>query len=155
MRASTPATRTLDRLAIPYRLFEHTRVPASLAQAARDRGQLPEQVVRSLLFRISAGEFVLVLVAGPQQLSWPKLRTYLGVSRLTMASEQEVLEWTGYPIGAVGPIGLAHPIRILASPGILRPAEVSIGSGVRGLAILLKPSDLRMALGNIEILPEE
>jgi prolyl-tRNA editing enzyme YbaK/EbsC (Cys-tRNA(Pro) deacylase) len=144
----------LDRLAIPYRLFEHTRLPTSLAQAAQDRGQLPEQVVRSLLFRLAQGEFVLVLVAGPQQVSWPNLRAYLGVSRLTLASEREVLECTGYPIGAVGPLGLAQPVRILAVQGAFRPVEVSIGSGVRGLAILIKASDLKKALGDIEFLPE-
>lgn len=154
MLPSTPATQALDRLAIPYRLFEHPRVPGSLEQAAQDRGQVPEQVVRSLLFRIAQGEFILVLVAGPQQVSWPSLRAYLGVSRITMASEQEVLEFTGYPIGAVSPLGLVHPARILAGPSVFRPEEVSIGSGVRGLAIILKSSNLQKALENVEILPE-
>lgn len=155
MPASTSATQALDRLAIPYRLFEHPRVPGSLEQAAQDRGQLPEQVVRSLLFRIAQGEFILVLAAGSQQVSWPRLRAYLGVSRITMAREQEVLEFTGYPIGAVSPLGLVHPIRILAGTSVFEPEEVSIGSGVRGLAILLKSSDLHQALEKVEILPEE
>ena len=154
MLRSTPATQALDRLAIPYRLFEHARVPESLEQAARDRGQAPEQVIRSLLFRLAQGQFILVLVSGPQQVSWPKLRAYLGVSRISMASEQEVLEFTGYPIGAVGPLGLAHPVRLLASRGVFEPEELSIGSGVRGLAILLKSTDLQKALENVEILPE-
>ncbi|MGD0610199.1 MAG: YbaK/EbsC family protein [Anaerolineales bacterium] len=155
MPRSTPATQALDHLDIPYRLFEHPQVPGSLEQAARDRGQLPQQVVRSLLFRIAPGEFVLVLVAGPQQVSWPKLRGYLGVSHLTMASEQEVLECTGYPIGAVGPLGLAHPVRLLVDRGVFDPEEVSIGSGVRGLAIILKSSDLQKALKKVEILLDE
>lgn len=154
MPHSTPATQTLDRLAIPYRLFEHARPPESLEQAAQDRGQVPEQVVRSLLFRIAQGNFILVLVTGPQQVSWPKLRAYLGVSRITMASEEEVLACTGYRIGAVGPLGLAHPVRLLADRRVFEPGEVSIGSGVRGLAIMLKSSDLRKALENVEILPD-
>ena len=155
MPPSTPATETLDRLAIPYRLFEHTRIPESLEQAAQDRGQAPEQVVRSLLFRITPGEFVLVLVAGPRQVSWPKLRATLGVSRITMASKQEVLDFTGYPIGAVGPLGLAHPVRLLAGQSVFKPGEVSIGSGVRGLAIIIKSSDLQKALGKVELLADE
>ena len=155
MPASTPATKALDRLGIPYRLFEHARPPASLVQAAQERGQKPEQVVRSLLFRLGQGEYVLVLTAGPGQVSWPRLRAYLGVSRVTLASEEEVQECTGYPIGAVGPFGLAHPLRILASRGVFQPEEISIGSGARGLAILIRASDLKKGLGEVEILPGE
>jgi len=57
----TPATRTLDLLGIPYWLFEHPRPPESLEQAARERGQTPGQVVRSILFRLSEGQFAMAL----------------------------------------------------------------------------------------------
>ena len=58
---ATPVTRALDQLDVPYRLFRHPGPVRSLAQAARERGQQPEQIIRSLLFRFSADEFVLVL----------------------------------------------------------------------------------------------
>lgn len=74
-----------------------------MEQAARERGQRPEQVVRSILFRTGKDEYLLALVAGAAQISWKALRAYLGQSRLTMAKEDEVLRVTGYPIGAVGP----------------------------------------------------
>ena len=48
---STPVSRVLDSENIPYRLFTHQGPIHSLEQAARERGQRPEQVVRSLLFR--------------------------------------------------------------------------------------------------------
>ena len=32
----------------------------------------------------------MVLVAGPNQISWPALRTFLEVSRLSMASEKGI-----------------------------------------------------------------
>jgi prolyl-tRNA editing enzyme YbaK/EbsC (Cys-tRNA(Pro) deacylase) len=51
----------------------------------------------------------MVLMAGPSQISWPRLRAALDVSRLSMASEVEVLEATGYPLGAVSPFGLPTP----------------------------------------------
>jgi prolyl-tRNA editing enzyme YbaK/EbsC (Cys-tRNA(Pro) deacylase) len=52
-------------------------------------------VVRSLLFRLPGGEFVMALVAGPAQVDWRALRRYLGESRLTTASQEEMLALTG------------------------------------------------------------
>jgi Cys-tRNA(Pro) deacylase len=132
-------------------VFVHPGPVHSLEQAARERGQAPEQVIRSIVFRLDQGEFVMVLVAGPQQVAWPALRRYLGQSRVTMASEPEVLAATGYPIGAVAPFGLPRPMRVLVDEKVFVLEEVSIGSGVRGTTILLRAEDLRRALGDVEV----
>ena len=145
---TTPVTRALDELGVDYRLFKHPGPIRSLEQAAHERGQRPEQIVRSILFRMEEHEFILALVAGPEQIAWPKLRAALGVSRITMASEDEVLAVTGYPRGAVSPFGLPQPLRILVDPGVWEPDEISIGSGKRGLTVILSQADLRRALGS-------
>ena len=93
----------------------------------------------------------MVLMAGPGQISWKRLRVALGVGRISMASEAEVLAATGFVRGAVTPLGLLHSIRILADESVFGPAEISIGSGERGVAIILKPTDLQSALGQFEI----
>ena len=146
-----PAALALENLSVPFRLFVHTVPVNSLEEAAFDRDQTLNQVVRSILFRIGKDEFVMVLIAGPAQISWPRLRAYLGQSRLTMASEAEVLEVTGYRVGSVSPFGLPRPIRILADENVFIPEEISIGSGLRGTAIILKSLDLRSTLNDIEI----
>ena len=156
---STPVTRALASLGIPHRLFRHPGPVHSLEQAARERGQRPEQVVRSILFRLSLrsrlrlsqDEFVMVLVAGPAQVSWPALRAYLGQSRLTMASEAEVLAATGYPLGAVSPFGLPTPLRILVDQSVLGEEEISIGSGERYATVILKATELMKALSSAEV----
>lgn len=146
-----PVAKALTDLALPYRLFRHSGQVHSLEQAAQERGHLPEQVVRSILFRLGEGNYVMVLVAGPAQISWQALRAYLGQSRVTMASEEQVLAVTGYRVGAVSPLGLPGPLRILADPNVFTQDEISIGSGERGTAVLMKSTDLRSALQNIEI----
>jgi len=145
-----PVSLVLDELNIPHRVFTHPGPVTSLEQAARERGQHPEQVVRSILFRISEDEYLMALVAGPAQISWKALRAYLGQSRLTMASEDEVLAVTGYPIGAVSPFGTLRKLRVLVAPGVLAEEEISIGSGVRGTTVILKSADLHQALGEVE-----
>lgn len=148
---TTPVTQALDQLHIPYRTFVHAGPIKSLEQAAAERGQKPEQIIRSLLFRLSQEEFVMALMAGPQQVDWKMLRRYLGEKRLTTASEEEVLRVTGYPRGAVSPFGLPQPLRLLADPAIFEPKEISIGSGVRGATVILSSFDLRRALPEFEL----
>jgi Cys-tRNA(Pro) deacylase len=147
----TPVTQALDQLGIPYRFFRHPGPVHSLEQAAEERGQRPGQVVRSIVFRLAKDSFVMVLVAGPQQISWPAMRAYLGQSRLSMASEAEVLNVTGYQTGSVSPFGLPAPIRILVDHSLLAEEELSIGSGERSTTVILRRDDLLKALGKVEV----
>jgi len=151
MSDATPVSLALAEMGIPHREFHHPGPVHSFEQAAKERGQTPNQVIRSIVFRVGKGEFVMVLVAGPSQISWPDLRACLNQSRLTMASNDEVLSATGYLPGAVSPFGLPSPLRILADKDVFVPEEISIGSGVRGIAIIMKSSDLKKALGDVEI----
>jgi Cys-tRNA(Pro)/Cys-tRNA(Cys) deacylase len=145
-----PASLALEKLGVPHRIFRHSASVRSLEEAARERGHRPEQVVRSILFRIGREEYVMVLIAGPAQVSWKALRRYLGQSRLSLAPENEVLEVTGYPIGAVGPFGLARQLRVLIDASVVIEEEISIGSGLRGTALILKSEDLRRVLAQAE-----
>ncbi|MCI0649371.1 MAG: YbaK/EbsC family protein [Chloroflexi bacterium] len=151
MKDSTPVTRALEAAGVPYRFFRHPGPVHSLEQAAEERGQRPEQVVRSIVFRLAQDEYVMVLMAGPGQISWRALRSYLGQSRLTTASREEVLQVTGYELGAVSPFGLPAGMRVLVDESVLAEEEVSIGSGERGATVILRREDLRRALPAAEV----
>jgi Cys-tRNA(Pro) deacylase len=138
-------------MGIPHQVFVHKGPLRSVEQAAAERGQRPEQVVRSILFRLAKDEYLMVLMAGPGQIDWKKLRHYLGTNRLTMADKDEVLRVTGYPRGAVAPVGLATPLKILVDRSVLEEETISMGSGVRGTGIILKSADLLKAIDNYEI----
>lgn len=148
---STPVTLCLDQIGVPYRVFQHKRAIHSLREAAAERGQRPEQIIRSIVFRLSKGGFVMVLVAGDKQVSWQALRHHLGTSRISMATEAEVLDVTGYPLGAVAPYATRRPLRLLADEGVFHESEVSIGSGVRYTAVILKRDDFIRSLGPVEV----
>jgi Cys-tRNA(Pro)/Cys-tRNA(Cys) deacylase len=105
-------------------------------------------VVRSILFRLGEGRYTMVLMAGARQVSWPMLRKHFGQSRLTMAKEEEVLAVTGYRIGAVSPFGLPTPMAILVDNSVPAEEEISIGSGERGVTVILRSADLMQALGD-------
>jgi Cys-tRNA(Pro)/Cys-tRNA(Cys) deacylase len=142
----TPVGRRLAALGVAHREFRHPGEIASLEQAARERGQRPEQVVRSIVFRLAEGSYVMVLMAGARQVDWRTLRRTLGQSRLTMAREDELLAATGYPVGAVSPFGLPRPMPLYVDESVLAEDEISLGSGVRGTTIILRSADLLPAL---------
>jgi Cys-tRNA(Pro)/Cys-tRNA(Cys) deacylase len=146
-----PASIALEKLKIPHQVFKHETPVTSFEQAAADRNQRPEQIVRSILFQIRPEEFLMVLVAGPAQVDWKKLRQLVKRSRVRMATEEEVLKVTGYRIGTVSPFGLQQQIKVLIDVSVLKEEEISIGSGVRNMAIIMKSADLRQALRESEV----
>jgi len=146
-----PASLALDELGIEHRIFLHEGSVTSFEQAARERGQHAAQVVRSILFQIRPEEFVMVLIAGRDQIDWKKLRALVRRSRVRMATDEEVLEVTGYRVGTVSPFGMKNQVRVLIDASVLREDEISIGSGVRDTAIILKSVDLRHALNTAEV----
>jgi len=146
-----PVSIALEKLGVPHKIFRHESPVTSFEQAASDRGQRASQVVRSILFRIAEDEFIMALVAGPGQISWKTLRKYLGRSRVSMATEDEVLAVTGYRVGTVSPFGLPRQLKVLIDPSVIGEEEISIGSGMRNTAIILKSADLHHALSDAEI----
>jgi len=151
MTEKPPASIALEKLNIPHRVFRHETPVTSFEQAALDRNQRPEQIVRSILFQVRPEEFMMVLVAGREQVDWKSLRKLVGRSRVRMATEDEVLEVTGYRVGTVSPFGLKNQLEVRIDASVLKEEEISIGSGVRNMAIIMKSADLRYALEESEI----
>ena len=146
-----PASLALDSLGIEHRVFIHDKPVTSFEEAASHRNQRPGQIVRSILFNIRPEEYLMVLVAGPDQIDWKKLRQFVKRSRVRMATEEEVLEVTGYRIGTVGPFGVKNQVQVLIDASVLKEEEVSIGSGVRNMAIIMQSAELRKALAESEV----
>lgn len=148
---SPPVAAVLAASGYPHRVFIPPGQLKSLAQAAKERSQNPNQVVRSILFRMKKDEYILVLMAGPQKVKWKSLRQYLGTSRIRMATPEELIKVTGYKLGAVGPLGLLEEVPVLIDQSVLNQDEISIGSGVGGITVILKPEILIKSLGQFEI----
>lgn len=146
MDTTSPAEAHVRRLGIAYRLHRHSHPVRSLAQAAAERGMDPGQIVRSLVFRLEDGTFVMVLMPGPEQVAWGKLRRFLGVSRLTTATADEVQRVTGFRPGTVSPFGLAQPLRILADDRLRQQGEISLGAGIPNAGLILDAHELLAAL---------
>ncbi len=139
-----PAEAALRALGLAYRIVRHGRV-GSLAEAARVRGVNPSQIVKTLVVRRAADDYLFVLVPGDREISWPKLRAVLGVSRMSMPDAATALAVTGYERGAITPFA-AHTAWPVVADERIGPGEVSLGAGVHGAAIMVDAADAVAAL---------
>lgn len=151
MLEKSPVIIELENRNLPFQLYQHKHPSISLEQAAEERGQTPDQIIRTIVFRCAKNQFIIVLMPGRLRISWSALRKYIGKSRITMASKEEILAVTGYQLGAVSPLGLPKPLRILIDKSILDKETVSVGSGVRGLAVIITAVDLINAIEKYEV----
>lgn len=131
----TPALRALAALGIDHEVQAHGRV-SSLEEAAAARGVDPDRLIKTLVIRRAEDDYLLVLVPGGRVISWPKLRTLLGVNRISMPDAAEALEVTGYERGTITPFGTRTDLPVVADERIAGKV-VSIGGGAHGVGVLL------------------
>ena len=103
-----------------------------------ERGAL----IRTLVVRRGDDDYLFVLVPGGRRFDWPKLRTQLGVKRLSMPNADEARAVTGYERGAITPFGSSRAWPVLVDATALGHGTVAIGGGARGVNLHLAPDDL-------------
>ena len=113
-----------------------TERPDSVEESAALQGIRIEQLLRTIVIRRGADDYVFVLVPGGRQIDWPKLRARLGVKRLSLPNQEEARAATGYQRGAITPFGSSRAWPVLADAAVAGLDTVAIGGGGRGLAHL-------------------
>jgi Cys-tRNA(Pro) deacylase len=133
---------------VQYTVTRHGRV-GSLAEAAAARGVEPDAIIKTMVVRRADDDYLLVLVPGDRGISWPKLRTLLGVSRLSMPDAETARSATGYERGTITPFGALGTWPVVADERIAAMTDVSIGGGGHGVAFTLTGADLVAALASM------
>lgn len=139
------AARALAASGVEHTVTEHGPV-ASLAEAAAARGVRPEDIVKTLVVRRGEDDYLFVLVPGGRAISWPKLRTLLGVNRMSMPDAATAREVTGYERGTITPFGSLRALPVVADVTV--PGHpVSVGAGAHGVSATLSGDDLVRVVG--------
>ncbi|MFK3980702.1 aminoacyl-tRNA deacylase [Micromonospora sp. NPDC050397] len=139
-----PATDALDSAAVTHEVIRHG--PAgSVAEAAGQLGVAVADVVKTIVIRRGDDDYVFVLVPGDRVISWPKLRTLLGVNRLALPDAEAARNATGYERGTITPFGSTTAWPVVADERV-RGRRITLGAGVRGVAVALAADDALAAL---------
>jgi Cys-tRNA(Pro)/Cys-tRNA(Cys) deacylase len=137
----TPALRALQAAGIPHRIVV-TRPANSPEESAQLQGIDLRELLRTIVVRRGQDDYVFVLVPGGRRFDWPKLRSHLGVSRLSLPDADEAKAVTGYERGAITPFGSNRAWPVIVDAAIRDLDRVAIGGGRRGVNVHLDPADL-------------
>jgi Cys-tRNA(Pro) deacylase len=135
----------LTAAGIEHRIIRHGHV-GSLAEAAEQRGVAIPDVVKTIVVRRGDRDYLFVLVPGDRVISWPKLRTLLGVNRLSMPSAAEAKEATGYERGTITPFGSTTAWPVIADLRV-SGRQITLGGGAAGVAVAVSADAIISVLG--------
>lgn len=141
MKVDTPAIRALSKSDLDFRAVQ-TQPPNSVEESASLQGIEVGELLRTIVVRRGADDYVFVLVPGGRQIDWPKLRAHLGVKRLSLPDEAEARGATGYERGAITPFGSIRAWPVIADASVAGLHRVAIGGGARGVNLHLSAGDL-------------
>lgn len=137
------ALAALEAAGVAHTVTRHGPV-GSLTEAAALRGVEPDRIVKTLVVRRGPDDYLFVLVPGDRQISWPKLRALLGVSRLSLPPPEDAFAATGYERGAITPFGASHAWPVVADAEVR--GTISLGGGAHGVAVTVEAEDVVRAL---------
>jgi Cys-tRNA(Pro)/Cys-tRNA(Cys) deacylase len=144
--AGTPGTTAAEALGLSFEVVRTDR-PTSVEESAALQGIAVDRLLRTIVVRRGADDYVFVLVPGGRQIDWPKLRAHLGVSRLSLPDAEEAKAATGYERGAITPFGARTAWPVVADATVAVADRVAIGGGARGVNLHLDARDLIAATG--------
>jgi len=111
MKTSVDVHNALSEKNIPHEVVPLSRAATSTREMAAVLNLSFSEVVKSVLF-VADGEPMLIILSGDKMVCYKKLRKALKVSNLRLATREEVVDFTGYMLGATPP--LAHKISLCA-----------------------------------------
>ncbi|QHK19958.1 hypothetical protein GU243_09665 [Pseudarthrobacter psychrotolerans] len=120
----------------------------SLEEAAGILGITPADIVKSLVVKRKDGTFLFALIPGDRQISWPKLRTLVGVNKLSLPSADVAFDATGYERGTITPLGSTTAWPVYADATIAG-RHISMGAGEHGYGAFVDADALTAALGAV------
>jgi Cys-tRNA(Pro) deacylase len=126
------------------RIVRLDRDTTTVASAAEALGVSPDRIVKSLVF-IAGEEPVLVIAAGPDRVDRRRLAEIFGLpsGKVRLATPEEVLAATGYPVGGVPPVGHARPIKVYIDRRVAQAPTTVFGGGGAGRVLLeIEPAEL-------------
>lgn len=130
-------------MGIRYELREYEVDPDNLAAetVAAKIGLPPEQVFKTLVARGEHNGVCMAAIPGDQELDLKALAAAAGERKIQLVPVKELQSLTGYIRGGVTALAAKRDFPVYVDETIELFDVVSMSAGVRGLQILIAPSD--------------
>ena len=139
----TNAARLFDQVGIRYELREYEVDPEDLAAetVAAKIGLPAEQVFKTLLARGDRNGLCFAVIPGNSELELKALAAVSGDRKIQLVPVKELQGLTGYIRGGVTALAAKKDYPVYVDETVELFDVISISAGVRGVQILLAPSD--------------
>ncbi|AIR04814.1 prolyl-tRNA synthetase [Cedecea neteri] len=122
-------------------IIELNQSTATVALAAAAHNVAPGQIAKTLSLKVK-NDIILIVAKGDARLDNKKLKEAFG-AKARMLSSDEVVNWTGHPVGGVCPFGLENPLAVFCDISLRQYDEVLPAAGAIHSAVRISPE--RMA----------
>ncbi len=146
MDQETPGTRAIAAAGIAHRVVRTERA-GSAEEAAQLQGIPTSALLRTIVVRRGDDDYLFVLVPAGRRFDWPKLRSHLGLRRMSLPDADEARAVTGYERYTITPFGASRQWPVLVDASVMGEPVVSVGGGGFGVNLHLAPSALVAGLG--------
>jgi Cys-tRNA(Pro)/Cys-tRNA(Cys) deacylase len=137
----TPGIMAVRAAGIPFEVMRTQRA-RSAEESAELQGIELGQLLRTIVVRRGEHDYVFVLTPGGRRIDWGKLRSHLGVRRLSLPDADEARDATGYERGAITPFGASTAWPVIADASMRTDGVVAIGGGAHGVNLHMRAPDL-------------
>ncbi len=121
-----------DESLLPLQLTE-TPEMKTIVDVAAFLGLPVDNTVKTLVYTSDCGEHVMALLRGDHELNEIKLKNSMGWAEIQMASEDDILNITGSPVGFLGPRDLKIKVPVIADLAIQSLVNTVIGANQKDM----------------------
>ena len=146
MKTSVDVHNHLQTVEVPHEIFLLSSPTKTAERTAALLGLRLSEVVKSVIF-MAEDRPILVLVPGDRRVSYKKVKDALSINKLKLATSQEVIDHTGYTLGATPPFAHRTDIDTLVDGVIAGKEVVYTGGGELNAMLKIRSQDLIRAAG--------
>lgn len=131
----------LVKTGVGHRILFHGET-YSAKKASRELGIGLSDIAKTVVFMNEKKEPLIVVVPGDRKVNQDRLAKMLGFKRLRLATEEEVLNHTGYEAGAIPPVGHLKHMPAVVDETLLVKEKVYAGGGAVNATLEISPADI-------------
>ncbi len=149
---STPATRFLKEVGIPFELRSYKYEEHGGTERASSRLLVDENIIiKTIVMEDDSRRAFIVLMHGDKEISTKEMARLLAVKSVSPCDPQRAHKLTGYMVGGTSPFGTKQKIPVYVESSILELPRILINAGSRGLLAVISPQDLEKALQPVKV----
>ncbi len=142
----TNVMRILSQHGVEYKSYTYEGGALSGDEVARELGEDPDRVFKTLVTRGASGDYCVFMVPVCGELDLKKAAAAVGEKNVEMVKSKELLPLTGYVHGGCSPIGMKKTFRTVVDETAQLFDTIFFSAGKIGYQVEVAPEGLKKVI---------